>query len=197
MTGLKLAEAIGKLQGIQINTRELVDEWLLITYDIPVSEEGNKARFKFLKLAPTIGAVMHSRSVYLMPNTHQAQLAGVELSKTVGGEVYMWSSKVVGGMTNEDVTKFYDRKINEQIDHIVERMEQEVALIEENHEGMADRMHRKTVNLFNQVLFSCVQRGSGADTIQRLALIEQKLFGEPDKIIPATPSEITGNDIRW
>jgi len=181
MIGLKLAQAMGKLQNVQINARELVDEWLLLTYDIPVSEEGNKARFKFLKLAPTIGAVMHSRSVYLMPNTHQAQLAGVELSKTVGGEVYMWSSKVVGGMTNEDVTKFYDSKINQQIDHIVERMEKEAKLIEDKKEGMADRMHRKTINLFNQVLFSCVQRGSGADTIQRLALIEMRLFGEPEK----------------
>jgi hypothetical protein len=176
-----LAKAIAKLQGVEIQTRELVDEWLLITYDIPVSEEGNKARFKFLKLAPTIGAVMHSRSVYLMPNTQQAQLAGVELSKTVGGEVYMWCSKVVGGMSNEDVTRFYDRKINEQIDHIVERMEAENLLITEQKFGMADRMHRKTVNLFNQVLFSCVQRGSGADTIQRLALIEMKLFGESEK----------------
>jgi hypothetical protein len=178
---LKVAQTFARLQDVKINTRELVDEWILITYDIPVSEEGNKARFQFLKLAPRIGAVMHSRSVYLMPNTHQAQLAGVELSKVVGGEVYMWSSKVVGGMTNEDVTKFYDRKINEQIDHIEERMTQENTLIEEKHEGMADRMHRKTVNLFNQVLFSCVQRGSGASTIQRLTTIEQRLFGEPEK----------------
>lgn len=177
MSGLKLAQAIAKIQGVEIHPRELVDEWILLTYDIPVNEEGNKSRYKWLKLAPRIGAVMHSRSVYLMPNTSQAQLAGVELSKTIGATVYMWTSKVVAGMTNADVTAFYDSKINEQIDEINSRMEAEGLLITEQKMGMAERMHKKTVNLFAQALFAVAQRGSGANVIQRLMTIEMKLFG--------------------
>ncbi len=175
MEGLKLAETVAKLRGVAIQTRELMNDVLLVTYDIPVTEDGKEARQKFLKIAPRIGAVMHSRSVYLMPNTQQAQMAAVELSNTVGGEVYIWTTKIEGEQAQK-ITAFYDKKINEQIDKIFERLDKEQKLIEGGKDGMADRMHRKSINLFNQVLFSCVQRGSGADVIDKLGRLEARLF---------------------
>ena len=178
MNGLKIAESFAKLQGVKINTQELIEEWILISYDIPVTDEGNKARLNFLKTAPRIGAMMHSRSVYLMPNTQQAQLASVELSKIEGAEVYIWTAKATGVKQAEQITNFYDKKIQEQIDTLNKRIEQEDNLIEEQKEGMADRMHRKTANLFNQVCFTVAQRGATAQVIEKLTKIEHKLTGK-------------------
>ena len=176
MNGLKIAESFAKLQGVEIKSRELVEEWILITYDIPVTEEGNEARLKFLKQAPRIGAMMHSRSVYLMPNTQQAQLASVELSKINGAEVYLWTAKVEGEQAVQ-ITDFYDTKIQEQIDTINRRIVQEDALIADEKFGMADRMHRKTANLFSQSCFTVAQRGATAKIIEKLTKIENKLTG--------------------
>lgn len=176
MNGLKIAESFAKLQGVEIKARELVEEWILITYDIPVTEEGNEARLKFLKQAPRIGAMMHSRSVYLMPNTQQAQLASVELSKINGAEVYLWTAKVEGEQAVQ-ITDFYDTKIQEQIDTINRRIVQEDALIADEKFGMADRMHRKTANLFSQSCFTVAQRGATAKIIEKLTKIENKLTG--------------------
>ena len=173
-TGLKIAETFAKLQGIEINARELVNEWVLITYDIPVSDAGKIARAKFLKTAPKIGAMMHSRSVYLMPNTTQAQLAAVELSKTVGGEVYIWTSKVEGEQA-VSITGFYDRRIREEIEKLDDRLIKEDVLVKEQKFGMADRMHRKSVSLFAQLCFTVAQRGATPDVIQKLMRIENVL----------------------
>lgn len=174
MTALRTAEAVARLRDVTINQRELVDEWLLITYDIPVTDEGKIARAKFLKNAPRIGAMMHSRSVYLMPNTNQAQMAAVDLSATVGGEVYIWTSKVEGEQAKQ-ITAFYDRRIKEEIDHLNERIQKEETLILTEKYGMADRMHRKTANLYRQLLFAVAQRGSTPEVIKDLTTIENKL----------------------
>ncbi len=176
MTALKVAQTIAKIKDVKINQRELVDEWLLITYDIPVTEEGKIARGKFLKTAPRIGAMMHSRSVYLMPNTTQAQLAAVELSATVGGEVYIWTSKVEG-IQAQQITNFYDRKIAEQIDHIEDRIKKHDQLVLNEKYGMADRMKRKSANLYTQLLFAVAQRGASPEVIQKLTNLENKLIG--------------------
>ena len=177
MNGLKVAETFAKLQGIEINARELVDEWILITYDIPVTEAGKEARQKFLKNAPRIGAMMHSRSVYLMPNTQQAQLSAVELSKTVGGEVYIWTSKVDEEFAVQ-ITSFYDKKIQEQIETIEDRIVKEEVLVKDEKFGMADRMHRKTANLFSQLCFTVAQRGANSQIIEKLTKIENTITGK-------------------
>ena len=173
---LKIAESFGKLQGIKIQSKELVNDWLLITYDLPVDEKGSEARAKFLKLAPRIGAKMHSRSVYLMPNTQQAQLAAVDLSKTLGGCVWIWTG-VPFGEKAEEVTKFYDEEIEGDLTHLSERLEKEGELIKEEKFGMADRMHRKTTELFMQTLFAMTQRGSHPDTVKKMVTIYNKLLG--------------------
>lgn len=175
MTGLNVAKALAKMKDIQINSRELIDEWVLITYDIPVTEDGNKARSNFLKLAPKIGAIMHSRSVYLMPNTKQAQAAAVELSATIGGDVYIWTSKVDEQQAKQ-ITSLYDKKISEKVEHLYDRIKKENELILNEKFGMADRMHRKSVNLFHQLLFSAIQRGINANTHKKLVDLESKLY---------------------
>ena len=114
---------------------------------------------------------MHSRSVYLMPNTQQAQLSAVELSKTVGGEVYIWTSKVEGDFAVK-LTSFYDKKIQEQVETIEDRILKEEILVKDEKFGMADRMHRKTANLFTQLCFTVAQRGATSEVLQKLTKIE-------------------------
>lgn len=36
-------EVMSRLAGIPLEVREIVESWLLITYDIPKSEEGDRA----------------------------------------------------------------------------------------------------------------------------------------------------------
>lgn len=174
---LKTAKAIARLKDIQINTCELIDDWILLTYDLPVNEEGNKARGKFLKLAPKIGAMMHSRSVYLMPATSQAQVAAVELSGVANGEVYIFTSKVDEKMA-KSLTNFYDNKIGEQITEIEGRIQKMEQLILNEKFGMAERMRKKSTNLYAQLLFAAAQRGVGTEVYQKLSNIEQKLINE-------------------
>lgn len=173
---LKTAETIARLRDVTINERELVDDVILITYDIPVTEEGKEARSKFLNTAPRIGAVMHSRSVYLMPNTNQAQAAAVDLSATVGGQVYIWTSKISGERA-QMITALFDKDINTRIEHLNDRIQKEEQFVLNSKFGMADRMHKKSANLYRQLLFTVAQRGADNKTLDRLMTIENKLVG--------------------
>ena len=39
-----IAQMLAKLEGIKFEPKELIDDWILLTYDIPAGSEGNKAR---------------------------------------------------------------------------------------------------------------------------------------------------------
>ena len=173
MTQLRTAETLARLQGIKINEREIVDNWILITYDLPGTEEGNKARGKFLKEAPRFGAVMHSRSVYLMPLTDEAQIAAVNLSKVKAGLVYVWTSKVDPEQA-QTLTKFYDVKLKMQIEFIQNRIKKMEKLELDGKDGLANRMKIKTTRLFNQLLFAVAQRGS-SEVFNDLLNLEKQL----------------------
>lgn len=157
---LGLAKLLARLDGFKINIKTLQEDWILLTYDLPVGEEGNKARYKFLSNVSRLGAVMHTRSVYLMPLTDDAQTAAFELSKTIGGKAFIWTSKVTDPVKAKELTDFYDQQIYGQVVDIRER----IKLIREHREcnrhGMADRMVKKTVEIFNSTLFAVSQRGS-------------------------------------
>lgn len=173
MVQLRTAETLARLQGIKINEREIVDNWILITYDLPGTEEGNKARGKFLKEAPKFGAVMHSRSVYLMPLTDEAQIAAVNLSKVKAGTVFVWTSKVDPDQA-QTLTKFYDIKLKMQIEIIQNRIKKMEKLELDSKEGLANRMKIKTARLFNQLLFAVAQRGS-VEVFNDLLNLEKQL----------------------
>ena len=157
--------------------RGLLNEWILITYDIPATEKGKAARQKFLKTALKIGAVMHSRSVYLMPNTREARLSAAELSKIIGAKVCIWPSKVEEKFAVQ-ITSFYDKKIQEQIETIEDRIVKEEVLVKDEKFGMADRMHRKTANLLAQLWFTVEQRGAPGQVIKKINQIENTFNGK-------------------
>ena len=157
MGSLKTTQVLAKLEGIEFNARELVNGWILITYDLPVPE-GNKIRQEFLKRAPRIGAVMHSRSVYLMPHTQASEMAALELSKI--GDVYVWFSTIKDEALKRRLTDTYDLRIFEEIENLQNRLDRINQHILNGKVGVADRMKRKTVELFNNLIFTIAQRGS-------------------------------------
>ena len=111
-----------------------------------------------------------------MPNTSQAQIAAVELSSTVGGEVYIWTSKLEGPQAKA-VTNFYDHKIQVEIERIENRIRKMDQLTLSGKHGMSDRMRKKSGNLYTQLLFAVAQRGANPKIIQALTNLENRLIG--------------------
>jgi len=157
---LKRATFLSKLGNIEFNPRELVDDWILITYDIPATEEGNIARQKFLKMAPKMGAVMHTKSVYLMPNTNECQLATLELSKI--GKVYVWYSRAKDEHDKKELTELYDARIGEMVDDLRDRLARTQKHIKDDKKGISERMMDGNEKLFESIVFSVCQRGDKA-----------------------------------
>lgn len=169
---LTRAKILAKFAGIEFKARELVDEWILVTYDLPATEEGNKARQDFLRLAPRIGAVMHTKSVYLMPNTNECQTATVDLAKI--GNVYIWTSRANDETAKKQLTDLYDDRIKDGIKTIKDRMKAIRKHMEKDKDGMANRMIEKTIDIFNNSVFSVVQRGN-ADLYNLLISMRDEL----------------------
>jgi hypothetical protein len=169
---LTRAKILAKFAGIEFKARELVDEWILVTYDLPATEEGNKARQDFLRLAPRIGAIMHTKSVYLMPNTNECQTATVDLAKI--GNVFIWTSKPNDEASKKEVTDLYDAKIKAEIKKLEDRTKQIRKNMADEKNGMANRMIEKTIDIFNNSVFSAVQRGN-ADIYNKLVAMRDEL----------------------
>jgi hypothetical protein len=169
---LTRAKILAKFAGIEFKARELVDEWILVTYDLPATDEGNKARQDFLRLAPRIGAIMHTKSVYLMPNTNECQTATVDLAKI--GNVFIWTSKPNSEASKKEVTDLYDAKIKAEIKKLEDRTKQIRKNMADKKNGMANRMIEKTIDIFNNSVFSAVQRGN-ADIYNKLVAMRDEL----------------------
>jgi hypothetical protein len=169
---LSRAKILAKFAGIEFKARELVDEWILVTYDLPATEEGNKARQDFLRLAPRIGAIMHTKSVYLMPNTNECQTATVALAKI--GNVFIWTSKPNSEAGAKEVTDLYDAKIKAEIKKLEDRTKQIRKNMANDKNGMANRMIEKTIDIFNNSVFSAIQRGN-ADIYNKLVSMRDEL----------------------
>ena len=169
---LTRAKILAKFAGIEFKARELVDEWILVTYDLPATDAGNKARQDFLKLAPRIGAVMHTKSVYLMPNTNECQIATVDLAKI--GNVYIWTSRANDEASKKDLTDLYDDRIKKGVKEIKDRMTSIRKHMDKEQNGMANRMVEKTIDIFNNSVFSVVQRGN-AELYNMLVMMRDEL----------------------
>ena len=174
MAKLKKAAMLAVLEGIEsIQERELVKDWLLITYDLPVTEEGNKARGHFLQTAPRLGAMMHTRSVYFMPQTQLSELAALELSKIEHAKVFVWTSSM-DDLKAKELTELYDSRIRDEITTIEERIKNARKHVAKEQWGMAGRMMPNTIEAFNTTLYTAIQRGS-REIIDELTKLRQEI----------------------
>jgi len=71
---------------IGVEVKEIMEDYVLITYDIPAT--GKKLRATFLKQAKAIGAEAHTASAYLMPYSEKAMELANQLESA--GHAVVW-----------------------------------------------------------------------------------------------------------
>jgi len=152
-------EVMAGLTDTPIEARELVDKWLLITYDLPHSEAGDKARREFLLKAQAIGATRHTDSVYLLPWTPLAETLALQLARV--GEVVVWTSTTTDEGKAQAVTRTYDRGLEPLLDEIAGRLDRINEHMEARRYKRANKMIPKTERMLNQVGSAIERRGSG------------------------------------
>ncbi len=135
-------EVTAALSGIDIKTREICDRWILLTYDLPHNEEGDKARREFLLNARRLGACQHTESVYLLPYTAAAMDACLNLAKA--GKLFVWTSENSSPMQAQEVTRSYDMELKEMLKKLSKRVDRMIELKKEEKFGILNKMRDKT-----------------------------------------------------
>ena len=165
-------EMMARLTGSPIKVKTFIDSWILLTFDLPTTEAGNRARREFLAKARRLGAVMHTESVYYMPWTPAASLTALELSKA--GEVHLWYSKTPDDQHAVDMTRDYDAKLLPQIRDLDERATRIMGHLAEGHYELGKNMLAKTQETLKGLAGAVAARGS-EDLAKRLAQVVQVL----------------------
>lgn len=150
---------IALLDGVDLPVRDVCENWLLLTYDLPNTEEGNKLRSEFLRTAKRMGAVQHTESVYLLPWTQQAELLAMEIAKI--GNAFIWTSHPQDPGQAAEITEDYDNKIVEgilsDISDRLEKMEESAGL---GNSRSFHRMVEKTEDMITEARIIARRRGS-------------------------------------
>ena len=152
-------EVLARMTDSKIKVRDVVDKWMLITYDLPNTEEGTKARNHFLIAASAIGAVQHTESVYLMPWSPEAQTLALNLAKTAGGEVIVWAQAEPLNK-KEEITAGYDSALRPVMKEITERLDKMADYVQRNHQKRVIQMRIKTERLIQNAEAAINRRGS-------------------------------------
>lgn len=151
-------EVLARMTDSKIEIKDVIPEWLLLTYDLPHTDAGDQARAKFLKAAAAIGAVRHTDSVYLMPWSAEAESLALDLAKTEGGEVIVWS-KAKPLTHEEQVLQGYDDALKPHIKEFSDRLNKmEGYLIKDN--GIFARMVPKTTKMLDNLDAAILRRGN-------------------------------------
>lgn len=165
-------EVMARLTDVKIETRELVDRWLLITYDLPHNEAGDRARREFLDQARRIGATHHTDSVYLLPWTTYAEQLALQLATR--GEVCVWTSQTTNEAKAKEITASYDAGLAPQVDEISERLDKISEHLSAKHFKRADQMLEKTVEMVDALEDAILRRGS-AELFISLQLLRRRM----------------------
>jgi len=172
-------EVLARMKGVNIETKEICDKWLLITYDIPCTEAGNKARNNFLAQARMLGASKHTDSVYLLPWTKSAEALALQVAQA--GEIIVWTANATDQSKAAEITKIYDDGIRPQIDQIAERLDKIEEHASKKRKKRALKMMDKTEIMLNSLEQAIIRRGSAQLYImitvlrQRFQVIEAML----------------------
>ena len=164
-------EVMARMTDTVIEARELVDKWLLITYDIPHTENGDRARREFLNSARLIGASRHTDSVYLMPWTKHAEILALRLGRA--GTVCVWTSQTTDEVKAAEITKNYDKGLQPQLDDISERIDKIAYNISKERMKRAYKMLDKTERMLDNMEQAIIRRGS-AQLYVLLSLIKER-----------------------
>lgn len=153
-------EITAMLSGETVATREICDKWILLTYDMPHTVAGDKARRNFLIQARKLGACQHTESVYLMPYSAAAGEVCLELAKA--GKLFVWTSESTNPDQAREITTKYDKDLRVMLTGLSERIDRMIELRREQKFGRLDKMRKKTEALLSS-LGDAVRRRESAD----------------------------------
>ena len=184
--------AMEAFTGIHIDVRELVDSWILLTYDVPHTKEGDKARSDFLRKARDIGAVQHTESVYLLPWTPRSESLALDVAKV--GNAFLWTSNVKDKVRATELTVKYDADIKESLKKIKDRIRRINKHYEEGRDGIAARMVKKTETMLWNASNIASRRGS-VDLCDKVnSLIQELKLLRPKERITKHRSKVVSYD---
>lgn len=152
---IKLA---GKLSGVDIKVRDICHDWILVTFDIPKNEQGDKIRQKFYNVARRLGAVMHTESCYLLPWCPETGDVLIDIASI--GNCFVWLSTISDEEKAKEVTDQYDAGISEYIKEVKERINKMDEHLANNEVHLYNKMLKKTVRLITQLQDVARRRGS-------------------------------------
>ena len=167
-------EVLARMTNTRIEAREICDRWLLLTYDIPKSQAGNKARHEFLKKARELGAGRHTDSTYLMPWTPDAEVLALQVGKV--GKACVWTSQTTNPFEAKEITQKYDAELLPIIDEISERISKMEEHKRKNHRKRLEKMYEKTERMIGALERAIIRRGSN-DLFILLTLEKRRLQG--------------------
>jgi len=164
-------EALARLSDTQIEAREICDKWILLTYDLPNTEAGNKARAGFLANAKLHGATMFTESVYLLPWTKHAEVLALRLARV--GDVCVWTAQTTDENKASEITRSYDKGLEPHLMEISQRLDKISEHMNLKHYKRAHKMMEKTENMLNNIEQAIIRRGS-AQLYLLLTLIKRR-----------------------
>lgn len=169
LASLKAMEAFS---GTKLAIKEFCNEWILLTFDLPATEEGDKARAKFLKEAKRIGAMPHTESVYLLPWTQEGELIALEVA--IVGNAFLWISKPKDAAAAIGLTTKYDEDLDGMVTEFGNRISRIEKHIQNGKPGIAQRMVEVSWDRFKDLQGAIVRRGS-VELSQKLMPMAYKL----------------------
>jgi pyruvate-formate lyase len=142
----------------ELEVKEVLEKFALITYDIPATKEGAKVRAEFLEKAKFQGAIMHTESVYLAPWSVVNDLGVLKAAGV--GKIRIFISVPMEKDECKEITREYDKKIAEVFKEAEERFEKISKHVEGGQYGIAHKMMPKTTDWINALKKAAIARGS-------------------------------------
>ena len=127
--------------------KEIVQDFVLITYDIP--QKAAALRRHFLKAAHEVGAVCHTASVYLMPYSDKAQALANELESA--GHAVIWRAHQPDQVTAGEIMAKYETAVKIRCQLIEQRLALANEHIAAGRLKLAQNMGIKTGKLLMQL----------------------------------------------
>lgn len=133
----------------EISVKELSSDFLLLTYDIPATKEGKQLRRKFLSEVHSIGAEMHTASVYYMPYSDQAMGLADELQS--GGHAIVWRAHQPDKVKAEEMLVKYEIQLKGRCAFIEQRLVAAQEYMSKGNLGIALKMGTRTGKLLQEL----------------------------------------------
>ena len=136
-------EMICQMYDLPVTTKTMHSDWIVLTYDIPNTIDGRAVRNEFLKKARLYGAVMHTESVYMIPNSSQVNSIIAKMAE-VNANICVFYSQVQDDTWVAKLNNRYKNYLSDSIIKLTKRVESAENHVVEGKFGMARRMSKGT-----------------------------------------------------